>query len=231
MFPIVLVAIELSISDLTYQLSCLTGFAEPNNSSIPLSEALNDQYRVDLHRDVLQYVLAAIRYTKSIQCSIQGIPFLRHFFRNVSWNQWTCEMMNVYVRHKTFIHCGRNGSDIRGYFIWTLLDDFEVLTSYTWRFGLHYVDFNDNLKRYPKLSAHWYRTFLQRWESRGSRHEAQMLLNSYTSMRHERLMELNIWKPILWKQWQYILSMVLLIKHDIYMYVQLQNAFIALKVW
>lgn len=111
------------------------GFAELNNSSIPLSEALNDQYRIDLHRDVLQYVLAAIR----------------------------------------------NGSDIRGYFIWTLLDNFEVSSSYTWRFGLHYVDFNDNLKRYLKSSAHWYRTFLQRWGSKGSRHEAQMQLNSYTS--------------------------------------------------
>jgi len=112
------------------------GFAKPNNSSIPLSEALNDQYRIDLHGDVLQYVLAAIR----------------------------------------------NGSDIRGYFIWTLLDDFEVLTGYTWCFGLHYVDFNDNLKRYPKLSAQWYKTFLQRWESRESRLESQIELNNYTSM-------------------------------------------------
>jgi len=114
----------------------VTGFAERNNSSIPLSEALNDQYRIDLHQDVLQYVLAAIR----------------------------------------------NGSNIRGYFIWTLLDDFEVLTGYAWRFGLHYVDFNDNLKRYPKLSAHWYKTFLQRRESKGSRYQTQILLNTDTSM-------------------------------------------------
>jgi beta-glucosidase len=43
------------------------GFAKPNNSSIPLSEALNDQYRIDLHGDVLQYVLAAIRNGSDIR--------------------------------------------------------------------------------------------------------------------------------------------------------------------
>ena len=91
-------------------------------------------------------------------------------------------MMNVSGRHKMFIYYGRNGSDIRGYFIWTLLDDFEVLTGYAWCFGLHYVNFTDNLKRYPKLSSHWYKTFLQRWESKGSRNEPQTLLNTYTSM-------------------------------------------------
>lgn len=56
----------------------------------------------------------------------------------------------------------RNGSDTRGYFIWTLLDDFELLTGYSWDTGLFYVDFNDNLKRYPKKSAFWYKEFLQR---------------------------------------------------------------------
>eukprot|EP01018_Ginkgo_biloba_P003113 Gb_13348 [translate_table: standard] len=54
----------------------------------------------------------------------------------------------------------RNGSDTRGYFVWTLLDDFEYVMGYTARFGLHYVDFNDNLKRYPKLSARWFRSLL-----------------------------------------------------------------------
>eukprot|EP01018_Ginkgo_biloba_P003114 Gb_13349 [translate_table: standard] len=54
----------------------------------------------------------------------------------------------------------RNGSDTRGYFVWTLLDDFEYLMGYTTRFGLYYVDFNNNLNRYPKLSARWFRQML-----------------------------------------------------------------------
>ncbi|KAK9941267.1 hypothetical protein M0R45_017880 [Rubus argutus] len=28
------------------------------------------------------------------------------------------------------------------------------------RFGINYVDYNDGLKRYPKLSAHWFKNFL-----------------------------------------------------------------------
>ncbi|RWW03640.1 hypothetical protein GW17_00033182 [Ensete ventricosum] len=48
------------------------------------------------------------------------------------------------------------GADVRGFFAWTLLDDFEWNSGYTVRFGLHYVDFKDGLKRYPKRSALWF---------------------------------------------------------------------------
>ncbi|CAN6468856.1 unnamed protein product [Victoria cruziana] len=57
----------------------------------------------------------------------------------------------------------RNGSNARGYFVWSLLDVFEVLTGYEVRFGLYKVDFNDKaLTRSPKFSAHWYSNFLKR---------------------------------------------------------------------
>ncbi|URE25096.1 beta-glucosidase [Musa troglodytarum] len=56
----------------------------------------------------------------------------------------------------------RKGADVRGFFMWTLLDDFEWNSGYTVRFGLHYVDFKDGLKRYPKRSALWFREFLRR---------------------------------------------------------------------
>jgi beta-glucosidase len=54
----------------------------------------------------------------------------------------------------------RNGSNTRGFFVWTLLDDFEYVMGYTARFGLHYVDFSDNLKRYPKLSVRGFKRML-----------------------------------------------------------------------
>ncbi|KAI3962639.1 hypothetical protein MKW92_041819 [Papaver armeniacum] len=57
----------------------------------------------------------------------------------------------------------RNGSNTKGYFTWSFLDSFELLDGYTSNFGLYYVDMiNDpDLKRYPKLSAHWYSNFLK----------------------------------------------------------------------
>lgn len=48
-----------------------------------------------------------------------------------------------------------DGTDVRGYFVWTFLDDFEWRTGYSDRFGLVHVDF-DTLKRIPKDSAYWY---------------------------------------------------------------------------
>lgn len=63
---------------------------------------------------------------------------------------------------KRLVYFDRGGADVRGYFAWTLLDDFEWNFGYTLRFGIHYVDYKDGLKRYPKESAYWFREFLQR---------------------------------------------------------------------
>ncbi|XP_063950645.1 beta-glucosidase 22-like isoform X2 [Daucus carota subsp. sativus] len=56
----------------------------------------------------------------------------------------------------------RNGSNTKGYFTWSFLDVFELLDGYNSGYGLYYVDLDDkNLKRYPKLSAQWYSSFLK----------------------------------------------------------------------
>ncbi|KFK21927.1 hypothetical protein AALP_AAs61286U000100, partial [Arabis alpina] len=56
----------------------------------------------------------------------------------------------------------RNGSNTRGYFVWSFMDLFELLRGYETCFGLYYVNFSDPyLKRSPKLSAQWYSAFLK----------------------------------------------------------------------
>ncbi len=49
----------------------------------------------------------------------------------------------------------RNGADVRGYFVWSLLDNFEWGAGYANRFGIVRVDF-ETQKRTPKASARWY---------------------------------------------------------------------------
>ena len=48
------------------------------------------------------------------------------------------------------------GADARGYFIWSLLDNFEWAFGYAKRFGLVYIDYA-TLKRIPKKSFEYYR--------------------------------------------------------------------------
>ncbi|GHH18231.1 beta-glucosidase [Streptomyces rubradiris] len=63
--------------------------------------------------------------------------------------------------HIRAVHTARAaGADVRGYFVWSLLDNFEWAEGYTRRFGLVHVDYT-TLERTPKSSYHWYREVLR----------------------------------------------------------------------
>jgi beta-glucosidase len=68
----------------------------------------------------------------------------------------------------------RDGADVRGYFVWSLLDNFEWGAGYTQRFGLVYVDY-PTLERIPKASFRWYAQFIKTATVKSNLAEAQAL--------------------------------------------------------
>ncbi|XP_008450458.2 beta-glucosidase 12-like [Cucumis melo] len=91
------------------------GVDEFNNASLPLKEALVDNFRIDYYKAHLSFLKKAIE----------------------------------------------DGVRVKGYFAWSLLDNFEWSNGYTVRFGINFVDYKDEFKRYPKSSAHWFKKFLK----------------------------------------------------------------------
>jgi beta-glucosidase len=66
-----------------------------------------------------------------------------------------------YLRdHMTAVHDALNaGVNVQGYFVWSLLDNFEWSCGYSRRFGIVWVDFPTG-DRLPKASFHWYATVI-----------------------------------------------------------------------
>ena len=60
--------------------------------------------------------------------------------------------------HKAIVN---DDADVRGYFVWSLLDNFEWGHGFSKRFGLVHVDFA-TLERTPKASAAWYSEVIAR---------------------------------------------------------------------
>lgn len=48
------------------------------------------------------------------------------------------------------------GVNVKGYFVWSLMDVLSWSNGFNKRYGLFYIDF-DNQKRYPKKSAYWFK--------------------------------------------------------------------------
>ena len=58
-----------------------------------------------------------------------------------------------------------DGADVRGYFVWSLLDNFEWGSGYSQRFGLVYVDYPTQ-RRIPKASFRWYAQLIKSTSAR-----------------------------------------------------------------
>ena len=53
------------------------------------------------------------------------------------------------------------GYDVRGYYLWSLMDNYEWTAAYSYKFGIYETDF-DTFECTPKRSALWYRDFIKK---------------------------------------------------------------------
>ncbi|WP_224242835.1 GH1 family beta-glucosidase [Hyalangium gracile] len=75
-------------------------------------------------------------------------------------------------QHLAAMNAARSqGVDVRGYFAWSFLDNFEWASGYQKRFGLVYVDYGTQ-RRVLKDSAYWYRAFIESQRSQTAPHAA-----------------------------------------------------------
>ncbi|XP_048426094.1 beta-glucosidase 12-like isoform X2 [Pyrus x bretschneideri] len=67
-----------------------------------------------------------------------------------------------YNRHLCYVQAAiKNGTNVKGYFAWSVLDNFEWSDGYTVRFGIIYVDY-ESLQRSSKSSTYWFQSFLKK---------------------------------------------------------------------
>ncbi|ACO44852.1 GH1 family beta-glucosidase [Deinococcus deserti] len=72
------------------------------------------------------------------------------------------ERLAYYQRHlAAVIEATRQGADVRGYFAWSMLDNFEWAYGYSRRFGLFYVDYQTQ-ERTWKDSGRWFQGLMAR---------------------------------------------------------------------
>ncbi|WFO76362.1 family 1 glycosylhydrolase [Desulfurococcaceae archaeon MEX13E-LK6-19] len=85
------------------------------------------------------------RYNKTIYVTENGVATEDDEFR-----------IRAIIRHLQYLHKALNeGVDVKGYFYWSLLDNFEWAEGYTQKFGIVEVDFT-TFERKPRRSAYIY---------------------------------------------------------------------------
>lgn len=106
------------------------------------------------------------KYRLPIYITENGCPL-------IEWKtlQGTVEdpMRSDYInRYFSYLMKAKNeGVNIRGYYVWTLMDNFEWSSGFTRRFGLVYVDFSTQ-ERIPKSSYYNYAAMIRKYRSEGA---------------------------------------------------------------
>lgn len=98
------------------------------------------------------------RYQKPLYITENGLSC--HDTVSLDGNVHDPDRIDFLARYLHELKRAAQETDIRGYFQWSLMDNFEWARGYSERFGLVYVDFQTQ-KRLMKDSAYWYRNVIR----------------------------------------------------------------------
>ena len=122
-------------------------------------EGGNYQDRPESHpeaiRDVLHMLVEKYKVDVPVYITENGLPQDDQEGREKNLNDQ--ERIDYVRKVLSSLHSAiEDGIDVRGYYLWSLLDNFEWSAGYAARYGLYYTDYQ-TLERIPKKSAGWYR--------------------------------------------------------------------------
>jgi beta-glucosidase len=134
-------------------------------SEVPCSEPFPHMpiYWLSLAPQVLYWVprfASELWRTENIYITENGCPYPDQ--PDASGEVWDTARVMFLQQYLIHLHrAAAEGYPVRGYFLWSLMDNFEWAFGYTKRFGICHTDFATQ-KRTPKLSAKFYRDVIRR---------------------------------------------------------------------
>ena len=91
---------------------------------------------------------------KKIYITENGLGYKDEFVDNTVYDDARIDYVKKHL--EVISDAIEDGANVKGYFIWSLMDVFSWSNGYEKRYGLFYVDF-ETQERYPKKSAYWYK--------------------------------------------------------------------------
>lgn len=128
----------------------------PKKLGHPVTEMNWEVYPEGMYRIIKQF--AAYKSIKAIYITENGVAFKDEMMGGEIHDTARIQFFKEYL--KSVLKAKREGIDVRGYFIWSFLDNFEWAEGTRPRFGLVHVDY-ETQKRTVKDSGKWFSQFLQ----------------------------------------------------------------------
>uniref|UniRef100_A0A0E0BWM5 Uncharacterized protein n=1 Tax=Oryza meridionalis TaxID=40149 RepID=A0A0E0BWM5_9ORYZ len=146
----------------------LNYYASSYADNDPPSYGHNNSYNTDSHAKItgLRELLLHIKENygnPTIYITENGVDEVNNKTMRLKESLKDDIRIEYYHKHLlALLSAMRDGANVKGYFAWSLLDNFEWSEGYTVRFGINFVDYDNGMKRYPKNSARWFKKFLRK---------------------------------------------------------------------